>query len=108
MKISVIFITVDKKENARKIIQELLKNRLVACVNLISGIESMYWWKGRIEKAKEFLLIIKTSKNRVKNIIKFVKKIHPYTVPEIIAFDINNGNKDYIDWVIKETNINFK
>ncbi len=102
-KISVVFITVDKKTNAKKIISELLKNRLAACVNLVENIESTYRWKGKIEKSGEFLLIIKTAKSKVKKLINHVKKIHPYTVPEIIAFDINKGNKDYIDWVIKET-----
>ncbi len=103
--VSVIFITVDKKKNAQKIMLELLKKRLIACVNLIPNIKSMYWWKGKIEIAGEFLLIVKTKKDNVKKIIEFVKKIHPYTIPEIIAFDIKEGNKDYINWVINETSI---
>ncbi len=105
-KISVEFITVDKKTNAQKIISELLKNNLAACVNCVKNIESTYWWKGKIEKSGEFLLIIKTAKSKVKKLINYVKKIHPYTIPEIIAFDINTGNKDYINWVIKETGNN--
>ncbi len=103
MKIAVVFVTVDKKTAAEKIAKSLLKNRLCACVNIVKDIKSYYWWKGKIEKAHEYLLIIKTNKNLVERLILETKKVHPYTVPEIISFDINKGNMDYINWVLKET-----
>jgi len=102
-KICIVFITVNKKNAAMKIVNQLLNKKLAACINIIENIKSCYLWKGKIEKAKEVLLIIKTGKNKIEDLIKFVKKIHPYTVPEIIAYDIIKGNEDYIDWVISET-----
>ena len=103
MKIAVVFVTTDKKKSADKITRTLLNKRLCACVNIIKNIESHYWWKGRKEKAGEYLLIIKTRKNIINKLIEEIKKIHSYTVPEIISIDVGKGNPDYINWVIKET-----
>jgi len=99
----VIFITVDRDKSADRITDELLKERLAACVNRVKGVSSSYWWKGKIEKAKENLLIIKTKKSLVKTLTKRVKELHPYTVPEVIALDIKDGNSEYIRWVLEET-----
>jgi len=99
----VVFITVDTSKNADKIIKILLKERLAACVNKVKNLSSTYWWKGKIEKAKEILLIIKTRKTNMQRLIKRVKKIHPYSVPEIISFDIKKGNKEYMEWLVKES-----
>lgn len=103
MKIAVVFITVDKKIFADKITNMLLNKKLCACINIIKNIKSFYWWKGKIEKSNEYLLIIKTKSVLIEKLIKEVKKVHPYTVPEIISYDIKKGNADYINWVIKET-----
>lgn len=103
MKISVVFVTVDKKTSADRIAKILLNKRLCACVNIVKNIESLYWWKGKVEKANEYLLIIKTKSILVEKLIKETKKVHPYTVPEIISFNINKGNSDYVNWVKKET-----
>jgi periplasmic divalent cation tolerance protein len=81
----------------------VLKSRLAACVNRVPGLVSQYWWKGKLEKAKEELLIMKTKKSLVPALIKTVKKAHPYTVPEVIAVDVSAGLKDYLKWVEKET-----
>jgi periplasmic divalent cation tolerance protein len=103
MQIAVVFITVDKDKEAENIANKLLNKRLCACVNIVKGVKSLYWWKRKIEKAKENLLIIKTKKTLIDKLIKETKRIHPYTVPEIISFDIKKGNSDYLNWVIKET-----
>lgn len=95
----VIFVTVPNKKEAEKIAGSLLKHRLAACVNIIPGITSVYRWKGGIEKSKELLLVIKTSKNKTDNLIKLVKKEHPYDIPEIISLPITKGNKDYLRWI---------
>jgi periplasmic divalent cation tolerance protein len=102
-KISIVFITIDKEKSADKITNVLLKERLAACVNRVKNVNSSYWWNGKIERAIESLLIVKTKKTMVKKLIRRVKKLHPYTVPEIIAFDVKNGNKDYLRWVAEET-----
>ena len=99
----IVFITADSKKTSKAITKTILKNRLVACVNEIPGIKSQYWWKGKLEKADEILLMAKTKKSRMKEIIEEVKKIHPYEVPEIISIDIKDGNKDYLRWIEAET-----
>ncbi len=94
----VIFITVpvDKGEEIGEFI---IREKLGACVNILDVENSIYWWKGNIEKDKEKLLIVKTSVKNIERLIKRVKEIHPYTVPEIIALPIIGGNEDYLKWI---------
>ncbi len=94
----VIFITVpvDKGEEIGEFI---VREKLGACVNILDVENSIYWWKGNIEKDKEKLLIVKTSVKNIEKLIKRVKEIHPYTVPEIIALPIIGGNEDYLKWI---------
>ena len=99
----VVFITVDTQETARKITDQLLAERKAACINIISGIESHYWWQGKIESTNELLLIVKTRTELLDELTKMVKQNHPYSVPEIIALPIIGGNEDYLDWVQQET-----
>jgi periplasmic divalent cation tolerance protein len=100
----VVFITVDSQENAQKITDKLLKEKKAACVNIIPKVESHYWWQGKIESANELMLIVKTRAALLDELVTLVKEIHPYSVPEIIALPIIGGNKDYLNWVEKETN----
>jgi len=95
----VIFITVPNKKEANKIAKHLIKNRLAACVNIIDKIESVFWWQGKIDKAREVLLIIKSQKSKLTRIIKLVKSLHSYEVPEIIALPLIAGYKPYLDWL---------
>ena len=99
----VVFISVDSQENAQKISNRLLTERKAACVNIIPKVESQYWWQGKIESANELLLIVKTRAELLEELIKLVKENHPYSVPEIIALPIIGGNKDYLQWIEKET-----
>ena len=94
-----IFVTIPSRGEARKITDKLIGDKLVACVNLVPGIRSTYWWRGKVEKANEILLIAKTKKGLTGKVIKAVKKLHPYEVPEIIAFPIIEGNPDYLKWI---------
>lgn len=102
-KYAVVFVTAENIKAARKIAQGVVRERLVACVNIVDNIESVYWWQGKIEKAKECLLIMKTKMSLTKRVIKKVKSLHSYTVPEIIFLPIIEGNPDYLKWVEKET-----
>ncbi len=101
-KTSIVFVTVDKKNYAAKITNTVLKERLAACVNTIQNISSSYWWKGKIEHAKEHLLIIKTKNTLLIPLIKKIKQVHPYDVPEAISFEIKKGNPDYLKWILDE------
>lgn len=99
MNFVIVFVTTKDLREAKKISQALLKEKLAACVNVVPEIRSLYWWQGKIEKSREVLMIIKTKKPLVSKIIKKVKKLHSYKVPEIIALPIISGNKDYLSWL---------
>jgi periplasmic divalent cation tolerance protein len=99
----VVLVTASSEEEGRKIANLLLEQRKAACVNLVAGVQSRFWWEGRLDSAKESLLIIKTRAALVPEITDIVKKAHSYTVPEIVAMPIVGGNKDYLDWVDRET-----
>ena len=96
---TVILITAKNKAQATKIARALLKEKLIACANIVGGVTSLFWWQGAIDSATETLLIIKTKRRLVKKIIAAVKKLHSYDVPEIIALPIVEGNKDYLRWI---------
>ena len=94
-----ITTTVANKNDADRIADELIDKKLAACVQIIGPIESVYIWKKKKEKASEFLLLIKTREDLFLDIELLFKKIHPYKTPEILAFPISHGNRDYLDWI---------
>ncbi len=96
------FITCANAKEAQKIAQALLRKRLVACANIVPKIESHYWWKGKIAKSSEALLIIKSRKNLLKKIIKEIKALHSYELPVVEFFD-STLNKEAAAWIEKET-----
>lgn len=98
MHIVVLITTKDTKE-AQKIAKGLLNKKLVACVNTIAGVNSFFWWNGKIDKAKEVLLMAKTRKSHFSKIVKEVKRLHSYDVPEVIALPVAAGNQDYLKWI---------
>jgi len=98
----VVFITTKDTEEAQKIAGALLKGRQAACVNIVPEVSSHFWWQDKLDSAKESLLVIKTKDSLLPDIIKSVKKIHSYDVPEIIALPIVGGNQDYLDWIDSE------
>ncbi|NLL89555.1 MAG: divalent-cation tolerance protein CutA [Dehalococcoidales bacterium] len=99
----VVLITAKDGEEAGFISKVLLEQKKAACINIIEGINSIYRWNGNIESASENLLIVKTRTALLDEIIRIVKEIHSYDVPEIIALPITGGSFDYLAWVGKET-----
>lgn len=95
----VIFITAKDKKEAVKIAQGLLKTKLIACANIINGVQSLFWWQGKIDSSKEVLLVLKTKKSLFKKVCAKVKSLHSYQTPEIIALPIINGSEDYLSWI---------
>lgn len=93
------FVTVGDKAAARKLTAGLLGGRLAACVSAVPGVESSYRWKGRVEKSAEILLIIKTRRSLRGDVARFVKRHHPYSVPETIFTEIAAGSQDYLEWL---------
>lgn len=93
-----IFITVPNMKVANKITKFLIEKKFVACVNIIPKIKSVYWWKKKVCKSNELLLVMKSIKSNFNKIVKEVEKIHPYEVPEIVCVDIT-ANKNYLKWI---------
>ena len=102
MDIKLIYITVGTLEEAQKIGRTLVEDRLVACVNIINNITSMYWWEGKIQNDKEVILIAKTTQSRVPEVIERVKTLHSYVCPCIVALAIDAGNSPFLDWIERE------
>lgn len=91
--------------DAERIAKALVEARLAACVNVVPAVKSFYRWEGKLEDATESTLLIKTQKALLPELTEAVKAIHPYSVPEVIALDIDGaaGNADYLAWVRAET-----
>ena len=96
----VVFITCPTRALARRIARAVVQTRLAACVNIVhSPVESFYIWKGKLEKAREYLLIMKTTAKRLAALENEVKRLHSYDVPEFIALPISQGSKEYFSWL---------
>ena len=105
MECIIIFVTCKDKEEAEKISLKLLEDHLVACVNIVDHVTSLFHWEGKIDRASEILLSIKTRHDLFDAVKHAVKDIHSYDVPEIIAIPIVEGDEDYLNWIKKETHI---
>ena len=103
MKLNIVYITAKDKEEAKKIGRELVKERLVACVNIIDKMNSIYWWEGQIQDDFETILIAKTKESLMDELVQKVKSLHSYSCPCIISLPILDGNKEFLEWLSKET-----
>lgn len=95
----VVLTTLPSRAKARQLTKLLLQNHLAACVNVLGPVESYFWWKGKIDCAKEHLLFIKTRTASFNRLRRFLEKHHPYSVPEIVAWPLQKGNSSYLNWV---------
>src|ERR1700735_4463377 len=92
-------VTCSTRAEARKVAKAILKKKLAACVNIVGGLESHYWWKGKLENAREHLLLIKTTRARTVGVTRTVKAVHSYEVPEVIFLPIVAGETNYLKWL---------
>ena len=99
----VVLITSSNEEEAANIAKELVTGRLAACVNIVRNLRSIYRWQGRIEDENEVLMIAKTRRDLFESLLKKVKELHSYSVPEVIALPIVAGSEDYLKWLAEET-----
>jgi periplasmic divalent cation tolerance protein len=95
----VVFVTASSKAEARRIASVVLSNRLAACVNIVEGAESHYWWNKKLESASECLLLMKTARRAFGRLAAAVKKTHSYETPEIIALPVADGLPEYLKWI---------
>ncbi len=97
----IFLVTVPDIEEGKKIAKNLVEKKLVACVNIIQKVFSVYWWKGKIEEDNENLLIIKTTEEKSDSIIQEISKTHSYDNPECVGFKIEKGSEKYLNWIKK-------
>jgi len=95
----IVLVTAPDADVGRKLAAAILNVRAAACVNIVPGLESHYWWEGKIDQSSEVLLLIKTTKAKLKALEKVVRKNHPYDTPEFIAIPANLVSKKYLAWV---------
>ena len=102
----VVLVTCGSAKEARRIARAVVEQRMAACTNIVATpVQSVYRWKGRVESAKEFLLIIKTTQARFAKLKAEVKRLHSYDVPEIIALPIAAGGIDYLNWISESVKV---
>lgn len=99
----VIFVTTSSIKEAQRIGRKLVESHLVACVNIISSVQSIFRWKGELCEEGETLMILKSVRKNLDEIITKVKNLHSYDVPEVIALPIIAGSEEYLNWVYEET-----
>ena len=99
MSYKIIITTTTNKEEAVKIVRILLKERLIACANIIGSIFSLYWWEGKIQEDNEVLIIMKSNEELLKKTMEKILEIHSYKIPEILVLPIENGSQPYFNWM---------
>lgn len=101
--VRVVLVTAPDAEAAGRIARALVEERLCACVNVVSGLRSVYRWEGRVEEDDEQLLVIKTREERCRALAARVQALHPYELPEVLVLPASGGSQEYLDWVLAES-----
>jgi periplasmic divalent cation tolerance protein len=95
----IIMVTTASKGEAETIARRLLKAKLIACANILGPVSSYFHWSGKVERAEEYLLLMKSRQDLFEVLLKKVKALHSYEVPEILALPIAKGSKEYLEWL---------
>ena len=103
MNVSLLYMTMPHAAEAKKIGTVLLEQRLVACVNIINEVHSMFWWNDTISNDTEVICIAKTKTRLVQDVIAKVKSLHSYACPCIVSMPITDGNPEFLSWIERET-----
>lgn len=103
MDCGIILSTTSNIDEAKKIANALVKDKLAACVNILPRIMSIYSWKDEIWEDEEYLLIIKTVKENFESVKNKIKELHSYELPEVVMIKMEDASKEYFDWILKET-----
>jgi len=101
----VVLVTCPSQRHARRLARTLVRGRLAACVNVVPAVASVFWWRGKVEQARESLLIIKTPERRFEPLRRAILAGHPYDVPEVIAVRVTRGHPPYLRWVRESTTV---
>lgn len=100
---TITFVACKDRKQAASIARALVAEKLAACVNLVPGVASVYRWKGRVEEAREVLLLIKSRRGLSRRLVARVRALHSYEVPEVVTVPIASGNPAYLRWVRAST-----
>jgi len=103
MAVMFVYVTASGAEEAERIARAVVADRLAACANVLAQVRSIYWWQGALEEGSEAALILKTTRERLADLIARVKALHSYECPCIEAFEVTDGNPDFLAWVARET-----
>ena len=95
----VLILTTCSPDSAEHLGMELVKSKNCACVNIIPGINSIYHWKGKIQRDNESILVLKTERRNVQSTWKELRKHHPYEIPEFVVVNVSQGSPDYLKWI---------
>jgi periplasmic divalent cation tolerance protein len=95
----IVLSTAGSEDEARKIAHHLVENQIAACVNIVPGIESIYRWQGKVESAREWLLLVKTTAEKFQAARDAIRELHSYDLPECIAITIEDGSEQYLKWI---------
>jgi periplasmic divalent cation tolerance protein len=95
----IVLTTAGSHDEARKIARALVERKLAACVNIIPSIDSIYRWQGKVEEAREFLLLIKTTSVALEKVSAAIRELHSYDLPEYICLAVEAGSREYLAWI---------
>ena len=98
-KYAVVLVTAPDVKVARRLAKAALSARLIACANLLPGVESHYWWQGKMERSNEVLLLLKTSAARLASLEELIRDKHPYDTPEFVVLPITGASRRYLEWL---------
>lgn len=98
-----VLCTAEDQKQGKQIAKELVREELAACVNILPKVSSVYRWEGRLLEDEESIMLIKTKTELFEKLKTRIIELHTYDLPEIIAFEINDANKSYLNWIDKET-----
>lgn len=103
MSAALVYITCADKAEAERVGQALVETKLAACVNILDGMQSMFWWQGRAETDQETVLLAKTRTALVSRVTEKVRSVHSYDCPCVVALPIIDGNAEFLQWIHEET-----
>jgi periplasmic divalent cation tolerance protein len=95
--------TTDSREEADRICEAVVDARLAACAQVLGPMRSTYWWQGKVERADEYFLMMKTTREKFGDLARVIRENHSYEVPDIVAVSITDGIADYLGWISAET-----
>src|ERR1700722_5802183 len=103
MPVMFVYVTAADAEEAKKLGRQLVEEQLAACANILPGATSIFRWQGKLEEASEVVLILKTPEQKLETLIERAKALHSYDCPCIEALPVVDGNRDFLEWVVRAT-----